>query len=50
MIAIINLVDITYFFETIYCDIFENMLATDFKNEELVGLVLTYFGIIEING
>lgn len=37
------------FFETIYYDIFEHLLAIYSKNEKLFGHVFTYFDTAETN-
>ncbi len=47
---IINLVAMAFFFETICHGSFEHLLATGSKDEGLLDLISTYFGIVEING
>lgn len=47
--VIINPIVIAYFFETIYKEAFDYLLATSFKNGGFLRLVSIYFDIIEIN-
>lgn len=47
--AKINLVTMIYYFKIICHNIFEHLLATNFKNWELFGLIFTYFSIIKTN-
>lgn len=48
-ITIINLIIVVQVFEIIYIDIIKYLLATGFKNNNLLILVLTYFEPVKIN-
>lgn len=50
IITIMNLIIVTQVFGTIYIDIIEYLLATGFKNDGLLILVLTYFELVKIKG
>lgn len=49
IIAIINFVALAHFFKAIYFSILKYLLTASSKNEGLLDVVSTYFGIIEIN-
>lgn len=49
VIAIMNLIAITQFFEIIYTAIFKLFLIIESIKDNLLGLVLTYFEMVKIN-
>ncbi len=49
MTATINSIAVARFFESTCHDIFEQLLATGFKDEGFFGPISIYFGIVEIN-
>lgn len=49
-IAVMNLIAMAQFFEAIYISIFKHFLAARSIKKELLRLVSTYYGMIEING
>ncbi len=50
MIAIMNPIAVfAHFFELTYCCIFEHLLAAGSKDRVFLGLIFTYFGIVETN-
>lgn len=50
MIATMNSVAMSRFFEGMYCGIFEHLLTAGSKDRKLFGPISTYFGTVEING